>query len=362
MHVRLLAVGLLAARAALAQSTTQRETPLLASPTGNAVASIVRGAAVHTTAARGTMVSAQLEGWVSSALLVGRRDSFEVSVAKSDVRLRAEPSPKAATVALLERGMGLHLVRRAGAWTHVRRTGWIARSALSANERKAGAVARPPRASAAPAPAARTAAGSDPRSPRPSPSVPAQRDAAAPPATTAPAVDSAATRVAFDALTPARPIPVSHAPGGRALGVLQPGAVLEPLAHDRGWVRVRVEGWVPERDLVAADTAVRSPSVADLRADPQHATGRVVRWSVEVLAYRIADALRPDLTPGEPYLLARGAGDENELVYLAVPRALVAAAQALAPMTRAIVTARVRTARSDPAGVPILDLLTLAQP
>jgi hypothetical protein len=183
-------------------------------------------------------------------------------------------------------------------------------------------------------------------------------EVAPPPSRTAAAADSAVAPP--EALTPARAVTLARAPDGSALATVQPGALLEPVGRDRGWVRVRIEGWIPERELVAADSAVRSPSVADLRADAAHAAGRLVRWTVEVLAFRTADALRPDLRRGEAYLLARTAGDESAVVYLAVPHQLEETARGIPPLSQAIVTARVRTARSDPTGVPILDIVALA--
>jgi hypothetical protein len=131
------------------------------------------------------------------------------------------------------------------------------------------------------------------------------------------------------------------------------------MSRDRGWVRVRLEGWVREGDLVAADSTVATLSAADLRASPDQYVGRVVRWEVTSLAFQTADPLRRDMRPDEPYLLARGPGSENALLYLALPASLVEKAKALGPMSHLVVTARVRTGRADPSGVPILDVQTM---
>jgi hypothetical protein len=144
------------------------------------------------------------------------------------------------------------------------------------------------------------------------------------------------------------------------LATVAQGTTLVPLAHDRGWVRVRLEGWVPEKDLALADTTVRTGvSAADLRADPQGSKGKVVRWSVQLLAKQKADALRRDLAPDETYLLARGPYEENALLYLVVPPSLMPMAKSIPELTQVMITARVRTGRSDLVGVPILDLLTM---
>jgi hypothetical protein len=135
--------------------------------------------------------------------------------------------------------------------------------------------------------------------------------------------------------------------------------VLTPIGRDRGWVRVSLEGWMRESDLVAADSSVSQISAADLRTNPDQYVGRTVRWAVTALAFQTADPLRKDMRPDEPYLLARGPGSENALLYLALPAELVDRARALEPMTQLVVTARVRTGRSDPSGVPILDVQSM---
>jgi hypothetical protein len=150
------------------------------------------------------------------------------------------------------------------------------------------------------------------------------------------------------------------APDAKALATVAPGATLTPLARDRGWVRVRLEGWIPERDLAPADTSIRTGvSAADLRADPVGTRGKLVRWSVQVLARQKADVLRKDLAPDETYLLARGPYEENALLYLVVPPSLLVMTKSIPELSQAMITARVRTGRSDLVGVPILDLLTI---
>jgi hypothetical protein len=161
-------------------------------------------------------------------------------------------------------------------------------------------------------------------------------------------------------LIPTANVALRAAPDARALATVAQGTTLVPLARDRGWVRVRLEGWVPEKDVAPADTAVRmGVSAADLRADPVGTRGKVVRWSVQILAKQKADGLRRDLAPDETYLLARGPYEENALLYLVVPPALLVMAKSVPELSQAMITARVRTGRSDLVGVPILDLLTI---
>ena len=153
------------------------------------------------------------------------------------------------------------------------------------------------------------------------------------------------------------PTKLRASPAGEPTADLTKGLVVQPLARERGWVRVRVEGWVEEKDFMPADsTFAAGLSAADLRANPDGTRGKLVRWSVQVLSLQLADPLRRDFARDEPYLLARGPGAENALLYLAIPPSLLSEAKGIAPLSTVIVTARVRLGRSEPVGTPILDL------
>jgi len=154
-----------------------------------------------------------------------------------------------------------------------------------------------------------------------------------------------------------------EAPEGHALATLGPGTPLTAIARDRGWVRVRVEGWVREDSVQISNGSTGSLSAADLRVNPQGAKGKTVRWDVQVLALETADFLHRDLSPDEPYLLARGPGSENTLLYVAVPPSMLATAKTLAaaaPVSATLV-ATVRIGRSEPVGVPVLDAQSIAR-
>ena len=79
------------------------------------------------------------------------------------------------------------------------------------------------------------------------------------------------------------------------------------------------------------------------------------------MALQTADPLRRGLAPDEPYLLALGPAKENVTLYIAVPPSLLSQARALTPMSKVLITARVRDGRSPPSGVPILDLLSVTR-
>lgn len=163
-----------------------------------------------------------------------------------------------------------------------------------------------------------------------------------------------------DPYTVVRPTALRAAPEATPLGQLRNGAAVEVLARDRGWVRVRTEGWVREGDLIPADTTLRtSLSAADLRADPERVRGKMVQWTVQFLALQTADPLRQGMADQEPYMLVRGPGNENAIVYLVIPPSIMNSARSLQPLSRITVTARVREGRSAPLGIPILDLQDL---
>jgi hypothetical protein len=165
------------------------------------------------------------------------------------------------------------------------------------------------------------------------------------------------------ALTPARATSIRRAPDGDSIGGVRPGAVLVPLARERDWVRVRLEGWVREGELQTVDSTVQTRlSAADVRADPEGTRGVIVRWNVQVLSpIQRADVLRRELAENEPYVIARGPDAESALLYLAIPPSMVDAVSAIAPLTGAVITARIRTGRSSPVGVPILDLISIVR-
>jgi len=161
--------------------------------------------------------------------------------------------------------------------------------------------------------------------------------------------------------TVVRSAPVTGTEAPPALGQISKGATVDVIGKDHDWVRVRLEGWVRESDLVVADSTLRVMSAADVRANPAAAQGKLVRWEVEAVAFQTADALRTGLRSGEQYLLALGPGNEKTLIYIVIPATLTQTARSLPPMAPITVTARIRNGRSDPAGVPVLDLQSLTR-
>jgi hypothetical protein len=332
MFVVPLLLSLLTASTVLAQATVTASTELRAGPRGASLATVRAGTEVRVRERRRDVSRVTLEGFIHRDLLAGRRDSFALSVrAPSGAKLRESPSGSARTLATLRDGMGLTQVSRAGDWVRVRRVAWIASARLRTE----------------PAPETREQAGSVETAQAPIP---------------APPVRAPDTPIGAG-LTPTRQAALRLAPDGDSLGGVRPGAVVIPLARERDWVRVRVEGWVRESELQAVDSTVQTRlSAADLRADPGGTRGVIVRWNVQVLSpIQRADVLRRELAENEPYVIARGPDAESALLYLAVPPSMVEAVSAIAPLTGVVITARVRTGRSSPVGVPILDLVSIVR-
>jgi hypothetical protein len=318
-------VSLAAVQPVAAQTPHAAATDARNAPGGAVVGSLHAGAKVTVGARKGADVLVTVEGWVDASLLGAKRDTFPASIGgKSPVRVRATPSLQGAILAELKPGTGVKTLSKQGTWTRVRRSAWIPSSALP------NVVAAAPESGKAAASA-----------------VPAQEEAEAVPA---------------GSMSASRATKVLASPGGRAVGDLAAGSVVQLLARDRGWMRVRVEGWVNERDLAPADSAFGANlTAADLRADPVGTRGKVVRWEVQVLSLQTADPLRREMAHDEPYLLAKGPAGENALLYLAIPPSLLTEAKAIPPLTVVIITARVRTGRSEPVGTPILDLKTITR-
>jgi hypothetical protein len=333
MYVVPALLALLTASSLVAQATVTAPTELRAAPQGAPIATVRAGAEVRVRDRRGALSRVTLEGYIHRDLIGGRRDSFALSVrAPSGARLRESPALNAPTIANLRDGMGLTQVSRRGEWVRVRRVAWIPSARLrteaqAETREQAGSV----ETAQAPVP---------PPAPTRAPDPPVGNE-----------------------LTPTRQTVIRLAPQGDSIGGIRPGAVVVPLARERDWVRIRVEGWVRENELQSVDTAVQTRvSAADLRADPDRTRGVVVRWNVQVLSpIQRADPLRRELAENEPYVIARGPDTESALLYLAVPPSMLDAVSSIAPLTNVVVTARVRTGRSSPVGVPILDLVSIVR-
>jgi hypothetical protein len=346
---------------------------VLSTPNGKSIGSVHPGVTVRLIETRGAYAKVSLDGFVERSRISAQRGSTSPRIGNRAAVVRSKGTASARSVASLNAGTSVAVsgANAPSGWVKVTRDGWILKASLerstasdagrkSPDSRRAVATTKGKSKAAD-----RKASGGEVASPTSTaPKVVPTRPATPPTATSSrPPVAPSTSAVAAlldSSLVPTTNIALRAAPDARPLATVAQGTTLVPLAHDRGWVRVRLEGWVPEKDLALADTTVRTGvSAADLRADPQGSKGKVVRWSVQLLAKQKADALRRDLAPDETYLLARGPYEENALLYLVVPPSLMPMAKSIPELTQVMITARVRTGRSDLVGVPILDLLTM---
>lgn len=322
-----------------AQTTVHRPASLRATPDGIRLATLSVGTPVEAGRTRGEWTQVTLEGYVHRSVAAGKRDTFSVSAASDGTLLRARPSRRARIQARMQEGMGLVPMGHRGDWLHVKRTAWVRTATLAGLPRHTA--------------------------PRRVARAPVKHAAAAPDSVTA---DSASGTVEPDsspgpALALDRRVQLRLAPDGPALATVDSSTPVTTVAHDRGWVRVQVEGWVRASELVPVGANVLTAvSAADLRAQPDRYKGQTLRWRVQKIAVQTADPLHRGLAPDEPYILARGPGNENSLLYLALPPSLVDQARRIDPLAWIIVTARVRDGNSQPSGVPLLDVISIAQP
>jgi hypothetical protein len=354
----LLSLSLLVPVAMSAQATVRTNAQLRATPDGVLIATLHEGATLERGKTSGGWTRVTLEGYVYKTGIGGKRDTFRISAASDGVLLRESAGPKGKQLASMREGMGLVRVGSRGDWVRVRRTAWVHSSLLEKKSASTVASARSEKN-------ATSRADSAPSARPPAPAKSESDDAtttshgdvayAAGDSTVAKG-DAAGTMIAH------RTTELRLAPGGQRVAALDSSASVVVLARERGWTFVRVEGWVPDSVLVPeAGSMLTAVSAADLRAQPDRYVGQTVRWEVQKIALQTADPLRKGLAPDEPYLLARGPGDEHSLLYLALPRSLVDQARRIEPLARIVVTARVRTGRSEPSGVPLLDVVSIAE-
>ena len=328
---------------AAAQARAVSATTLHKAPGGALLARLPGTVELRVGRARSGWSEVTLDGWVAtSSLTADRRDGFDLRVTpKQGAALREKP--RGDVLGRLQPGMLVSRVAREGAWTRVRRTGWVATKAIAA----AGTAARkPPARAAAPAtdPAYRAMQGT-------------RATGSARPAAPPPAQAPAQTADGTERIEVARGTGLLVAPEGAPLAALQPGATGRVLGRSGEWVRVQMEGWVREPDLkAAAGNALVGVTAAEVRANPERYVGQVVEWRMQYVAAQVADDLRPEMPAGQPYILARGPLPEPGFLYVMVSRDQVARFQALPPLSEVTIRATVRAARSRFLATPVVEL------
>ncbi len=297
-------------------------------PDGRLLASVNEGAELRGGEVRSGWVEVTLEGWIwrqSLRPIDSGEFNYEVS-AGSGENLRVQPNGR--VLARLSTGFWLQGVEGRGEWLRVRRTGWMWGRSLENADQPAPVVPAAPEGGGTSTPASQ--AGSQGR----------------------PAIDRAVTRGAAA---------MRAVPSGDTTAVLGGDASLTILARSGEWVRVRTEGWVHESDLgpVSTDVLV-GVSGAEVRAQPEVFEGRVLQWTVQLLAVQTSDGLRRELPEGQRYMLARGPVPEAGFVYVMVNDEQSEAIERLSPLAQLVVLVRVRVGRDRYLGNPVVELLEMS--
>ncbi len=299
-------------------------------PQGTPLVTLPAGAPVETGPTRGDWREVTVEGWIyTSSTSPTRRDGFDLVVSEEEGE-NLRRSPNGPVVGRAREGTLLERVGQQGKWTQVRREGWVPRQAVQG---RSGAASRQgtQRAAAKPSPA------------KPKPPV------EAPPVETGP-----------DAFQVARETGLSATPEGPAVGSLQSGISTRVLGRSGGWARVRVEGWVRETDLEPTQgSALAGVTAAEVRSSPDRYVGQQLDWRVQVISVQVADELRAEMAPGQPYLLTRGPLPEPGFVYIAIPPTEVDRFRALPPLHETTLRVRIRAARTRYLTTPVAELVSV---
>lgn len=337
----------------------QRIAPATArkAPDGVELAEILAPARLTVSGNRGTWAEVVLDGWIfGRSIRADARQGLDVAVIeRGGENLRDEP--KGTVIARLRYGALLERVEQRGDWVHVRRRVWVPRAAVDA-PLQAGRTPPKVRETATP-PAYRPMTEQKPDT---QPRARARSAASSAPAS-APAAPSvgAAEPAGSDRVELARGAGIFAAPDGAQVGTLQPGAPARVLSRTGDWVRIATEGWVHEADLkAAAGGALIGVSAAEVRANPDRYVGQVVDWRVQVVSLQTADELRPEMAPGQTYLLTRGPLPEPGFVYVTIPRDQAARFRALGPLAELTLRVRIRAARSKYLATPVAEFVAVA--
>lgn len=293
-------------------------------PDGTVLGTLVPGVRLQGRRTPQGWLEATVSGWMFTASLdPANRDGYDLAVsAPGGENLR--DAPNGAALGRFRQGALLRKVETQGGWTRVRRVVWV----------------------------------------RPGPPPAAKRDTAAPrradSAVAAAAAPPAAAGGALEPVALTRGAPLRTAPDGSTIATLPSGTRAAVVARADGWVRVQVDGWVREAEVQAAPPGDEGPATAaELRADPARYAGQPVRWRLQFIALRTADALRPEMPEGTPYVLARGPLPEAGFVYLALSREQVATFRGFEALREFTVRGTIRTARTRYLPVPVVDFVAL---
>ena len=293
-------------------------------PRGTPLVTLPEGAPVEPGKAQGNWREVTVEGWIyTPSTTPTRRDGFDLVVAEDEGE-NLRRSPNGPVVGRAREGTLLERVGQKGKWSRVRRAGWVPRKAVQGTARKGAAAKKPAAPAKAPAPA------------------------------------PAAEVTGPDAFQAARETGLHATPGGPPLGTLQAGSPSRVLSRTGEWARVQVEGWVRDADLLPAEGgSLAGVTAAEVRSAPDRYVGRQLDWRLQVISVQIADELRAEMAPGQPYLLTRGPLPEPGFVYVAIPPDQVDRFRALPPLEEVVLRVAIRAARTRYLTTPVAELVSV---
>ena len=308
-------------------SEISTDTRLRKEPDGVPLVSLPAGTEVEAKAAKGDWHEVVVEGWIfSNSTAPTRRDGFDLVVSAADGENIRE-SPNGEVTGRVRAGALLRKLETRGGWTHVSRAGWVPRDAVSA-----AAPADTP----AVAPQAST-----PAQPQSNPSPVVARSPSDP--------DRAAV---------SKETAVYATPQGGQYGTLQTGAPARILGRSGEWVRVQVDGWVRESDLVeSAGGALTGITAAEIRSDPARYVGKMVEWRLQLISVQTADELRTEMSRGQNYLLTRGPLPEPGFAYVTVTSSQAAEFRALPALQELTLRVIVKAVRTKYLTTPVVELV-----
>lgn len=144
---------------------------------------------------------------------------------------------------------------------------------------------------------------------------------------------------------------------GAVIGTLEDSAGARITARSGDWVRVQLDAWLRADDVRATTGPLRGVTAAEMRADPERYVGQTVEWRLQLIGVQVADELRPEMAPGQPYLLVRGPLPEPGFVYVTVSRGDVARFKALPPLAELTLRVSIKASRSRFLATPVAELV-----
>jgi hypothetical protein len=320
-----------------AQEERRLEAPadLHRDPSGTPLVSLPAGAPVEAGKAAGDWREVTVEGWIfRPSTSPTKRDGFDL-VVTSDKGENLRREPNGPIVGRAREGTLLQRVGEKGKWFRVKRDGWVPRTAV-AGKTAAKAVSD-------------TAAAVQGRAQR-GPVKPAPAPAPEPEAQPASSIEGVET---------IREAGLSRMPDSAPTSTLPAGTSARVVGRSGEWIRVQVEGWVREADVKPAEAGVLAGiSAAEVRASPDRFVGQTLDWRLQVIAVQVADELRPEMAPGQPYLLTRGPLPEPGFVYVTIPPERVAEFRALPPLHEAVMRVTLKAARTRYLATPVAELVS----